>query len=479
MKALNRNTAVVGKYTERMIQFGEGGFLRAFVDWMLARMNAEAGFDCSAVIVQPRAGGHVDRLVAQDCLYHVNLQGLQNGETVDSMELVDSVSRGVNPYADFEAYLALAEQPQMRFVVSNTTEAGIAFDASCRFSDRPASSYPGKLVQLLYHRYEHFGGAPDKGLVIMPCELIFHNADALRDCIHRYIGLWQLGDGFRTWFDTACVMYNTLVDRIVPGYPRDAAEALAERTGFDDAIMVQGEAFHLWVIEAPASFEDEFPARRAGLNVLFVPSEAPYHRRKVALLNGPHTVMSPVGYLCGLDTVRECCEDPDVSAFVRRVMYDELMPTLDLPEEELRRFASDVMERFRNPFIKHSLTGIMLNSFAKYRTRDLPALKSCFASDGKLPDGLVMGLAALVTYYKGGKRGYDVIRPDDAPEILALLTSLWNSADVNGVADGVLGAVSIWGEDLRAIPGLVSMLSDDLAMIADCGMRAAIKNLLK
>ena len=317
MEVLNRNTAQAVRYPEKVIQFGEGNFLRAFVDWIIWNTNQKTDFNAGVVVVQPIKKGMVDVLNSQDGLYHVNLQGIDKGEAVDSIQMIDVVSRGLDPYADFDGYMALAENPDIRFVISNTTEAGIAFDPDCRLEDKPASSYPGKLTQLLYHRYEHFKGDPSKGLIILPCELIFLNGKELKKCIQQYIGLWNLDEDFKTWFEQACGVYCTLVDRIVPGYPKDTIDQIHERIGFKDNLVVKGEIFHLWVIEAPESVAEEFPADKAGLNVLFVPSEAPYHERKVTLLNGPHTVLSPVGYLSGLDTVRECVEDPEIGKYVQ------------------------------------------------------------------------------------------------------------------------------------------------------------------
>ena len=273
-------------------------------------------------------------------------------------------------------------------------------------------------------------------------------------------------------------MYSTLVDRIVPGYPRDTAEQLCERVGYKDNLLDKAEIFHLWVIEAPAEIAKEFPADKAGLHVLFVPSEAPYHERKVTLLNGPHTVLSPVGYLSGLNTVKECCEDPEIGPFVHKVMHEELLPTLNLPREELEKFADDVMERFRNPFVKHFVTSIMLNSFPKFKTRDLPGLKTYLERKGTLPKGIVLGLAAICTYYKGGKRGEDEIVPNDDPKIVSLLQELWDTGDVAKVARGVLADDFIWGEDLNAIPGLTEALTADLALIQKEGMRAAVKSIM-
>ena len=478
MKQLNRTNVQANKYPERIIQFGEGNFLRAFVDWIIYNMNQKAGFNSSVVIVQPLENGMVNMLNEQDGLYHVNLQGLQNGKEVDSIQLIDVVSRGLNPYAQYDEFLKLAENPEMRFVISNTTEAGIAFDPSCKLEDAPAKSYPGKLTQLLFHRFKVFNGAMDKGLIIFPCELIFDNGKVLKKCIDQYIELWNLGEDFKHWFDTACGVYCTLVDRIVPGYPRDTIGQILDRIGLDDKLVVKGEIFHLWVIEAPKTVEKEFPADKAGLNVLFVPSEKPYHDRKVTLLNGPHTVLSPVGYLAGLDTVKECCDDPVIGRFVKKVMFDELLETLDLPRVELTQFADAVLERFRNPFVKHFVTSIMLNSFPKFKTRDLPGLKIFLERKGVLPSGLVLGLAAIVTYYKGGKRGKDEIVLKDDPVIIELLNNLWADGSPIDVAKGVLGAEFIWGEDLNSIPGLTDRLADYIRMIQDKGMIETVKSIL-
>ena len=478
MKALDRQTAQAAKYPTKVIQFGEGNFLRAFVDWIIWNTNKATDFNAGVVVVQPIDRGMVDMLNSQDGLYHVNLQGIDKGQAVDSIEMIDVINGGLNPYTQNEEFMALAENPDIRFVISNTTEAGIAFDPSCKLDDKPASSYPGKLTQLLYHRYEHFNGDMTKGFIILPCELIFLNGKELKKCIYQYIDLWNLGEGFKAWFEQACGVYCTLVDRIVPGYPKDTIDQIHERIGFKDNLVVKGEIFHLWVIEAPESVAAEFPADKAGLNVLFVPSEAPYHERKVTLLNGPHTVLSPVGYLSGLDTVKECVEDPQVGQFVRKVMYGELMETLNLPKEELQAFADSVVERFLNPYVKHFVTSIMLNSFPKYKTRDLPGLKTYLERKGELPKCLVLGLAAIITYYKGGKRGDVEIVPNDDAAIVALLKDLWATGDLRQVAEGVLAAEFIWGENLNEIPGLADLVVADLEIIQNEGMRAAVETVI-
>lgn len=480
MQELNSRTAHKVIRPERVIQFGEGNFLRAFVDWIISQINERTDFNGSVVVVQPIEKGLVDMLNSQDGLYHVNLQGMEKGQTVNSYRLIDVVSRAINPYRDFDDYEKLAELPDVRFVVSNTTEAGIAFDASCRLSDRPASSYPGKLTQLLYHRFRYFNGDPHKGLIIMPCELIFQNGHVLKKTIEQYIDLWNLGDEFRTWFETACRVYATLVDRIVPGFPKKEIDEIQRKLQYQDRMVVQGEAFHLWVIEAPEELEQEFPAGKAGLNVLFVPSEAPYHARKVTLLNGPHTVLAPVAFLSGIDIVRDACQHPVVGAYVRRVMFDELMETLDLPKPELMQFAEDVLERFNNPFVDHQVTSIMLNSFSKFATRDLPGLKVYLQRKGRLPEGIVMGLAAILTYYKGGVRVDGVAySPNDLPEIISFMQELWAAGDIRKLAEQVLAADWIWHENLNEIPQLTDRLVYYLQAIRQDGMLSVVTAQMK
>ncbi len=479
MKPLNKQTAVKAVRPERIIQFGEGNFLRAFVDWIIFNMNEKTDFNSSVVVVQPIERGMIDMLNGQDCLYHVNLQGLDKGEVVNDLTKIDVISRALNPYTDNDAFMALADQPEMRFVISNTTEAGIAFDPTCRLDDAPASSYPGKLTQLLYRRFTTFKGDMTKGLIIFPCELIFLNGHRLKETIYQYIELWQLGEEFKNWFEKACGVYATLVDRIVPGFPRKDIDAIKEKLQYDDNLVVQAEIFHLWVIEAPQEVAAEFPADKAGLNVLFVPSEEPYHERKVTLLNGPHTVLSPVAYLSGLNIVREACQHPVIGRYINKVMFEELLETLNLPKDELVQFGKDVLDRFNNPFVDHQVTSIMLNSFPKYQTRDLPGLKVYLERKGVLPKGLVLGLAAIITYYKGGVRedGAEIV-PNDAQDIMDMLRDLWSSGSTQKVAEGVLAAENIWGENLNNIPGLTDAVKGYLDDIQEKGMLETVKSIL-
>lgn len=488
MKALNKRTAPKAVAPEKIIQFGEGNFLRAFVDWIIWNMNQKTDFNASVVVVQPIERGMADWLNGQDCLYHVNLQGLDEGKPVNSLERIDVISRALNPYSQNAAFMALADQPEIRFVISNTTEAGITFDPSCKLEDAPASSYPGKLTQLLYRRFKTFNGAKDKGLIIMPCELIFLNGHHLKECIYQYIDLWQLPAEFKDWFTNYCYVCATLVDRIVPGFPRNEIKEIQEKISYADNLVVQAEIFHLWVIEKASNMSceelrAEFPAEKAGLHVLIAESEAPYHARKVTLLNGPHTVLSPVTYLSGVNIVRDACNHPVLGKYIEKVQFGELMETLDLPKEELQKFAADVVERFKNPFVDHQVTSIMLNSFPKFETRDLPGLKIYLERKGELPKGLVFGLAAIITYYKGGVREDGApIQPNDAQEIMDLLSQLWATGDTQKVAEGVLASTDvIWKEskqNLNEIPGLTVMVKEFLDLIQEKGMLEAVKTIL-
>lgn len=493
MKVLNKLTAPKSVAPERIIQFGEGNFLRAFVDWILKNMNETTDFNSSVVVLQGTKDDFAMKLLAaQDYLYHVNLQGRLDGEVINSFKRIDVISRGLVPWGQWDAILGLAVQSEIRFVISNTTEAGITFDAECKFTDAPASSYPGKLTQMLFKRYKAFNGAKDKGLIIMPCELIFENGHHLKECINKYIELWKddFGadyEGFKEWFNKYNYVCATLVDRIVPGFPRKEIAQIQEKLNYKDNVVVQGEAFHLWVIERPdnMSIEElraEFPAEKGGLNVIITDSEAPYHERKVTLLNGPHTVLSPVSYLSGVNIVRDACNHPVLGKYIHKVQFDELMQTLNLPMDELKNYGESVLERFNNPYVDHQVTSIMLNSFPKYQTRDLPGLKTYLERKGELPKGLVLGLAAIITYYKGGNRedGAPIV-PQDDQKIMDLLTELWATGDTRKVAEGVLAADElIWKEhgDLNKIPGLTDLVVEYLDSIRDKGMLATVETIL-
>jgi tagaturonate reductase (EC 1.1.1.58) len=469
-------------YPEKVLQFGEGNFLRAFVDWQIDKMNDEADFNGSVVVVQPLENGLVDMLNDQDCLYTLYLQGVQNGQASKTHKVINSISRGINPYRDYNEYLKVAENPDLRFIVSNTTEAGIAFDENDTLNGGCQKSYPGKLTAFLYHRFNAFNGDDSKGFIIIPCELIDRNGEKLKEIVLKYAEVWNLGQDFIDWINNANTFCCSLVDRIVPGYPRDTIDEVREELGYDDNLVDVGEIFHLWVIEGPQSIKDELPIEKAGLNVKVVDDMTPYRTRKVRILNGPHTAMVPVAYLYGLETVGEAVDHEVIGRYVHDVIYDEIIETLDLPHEELVEFADAIIERFQNPYVKHYLMSIALNSLSKYKTRDLPSLTEYLKRKGALPKKLVFSLASLIEFYKG-KRGEEDIQLADDEDILELFKELWGKYDgtkegLNKIVTSVLAYEKNWGSNLNEIPNLADEVSRYLEIIEKVGMKEAIKEVI-
>ena len=408
--------------TERVIQFGEGGFLRGFVDWMLQKVNDNSDFDGSVVVVQPIEQGMCDMLSAQDCVYTHVCRGVEGVDTT----VVDVISRCVKPYEDFAAYLALAEQPEMRFVVSNTTESGIVFSSDDKITDAPPKSFPAKVTLLLKKRYELGLG----GFIFLPCELINRNGDNLKKCILQYADLWNLGDDFKAWVEKENVFTNTLVDRINTGYPRGEDLGL----GYEDNMANTSEFFHLWVIETDFDLDSEMPFSKTDLNVIITPDKLEMYRtRKVRILNGAHTSLVPYAMLSGLDTVKSCLDDETMSTHLKKCVFDEIIPTLDLPKDELLSYANSVVERFSNPYIKHYLSAIALNSVSKFKVRVLPSILEYINRYGKMPETLLFAFAKLIDFYKTDMTN------DDA-DVVEFMKN-------NDVAAS-LANESLWGQDL-------------------------------
>lgn len=480
---LNKNTFKGYKnFKEKVLQFGEGNFLRAFVDWQIDKMNKEADFNGSVVVVQPIEVGLVDKLNEQDGLYTLYLQGMNEGKAVKEHSVINSISRGINPYTQHAEYLKLAENPELRFVFSNTTEAGIVFDENDKLEDKPQRSFPGKLTALLYNRFKFFKGEKAKGLIIIPCELIDRNGDKLKKLILEFAKLWNLEEGFAAWINEANTFCSTLVDRIVPGYPRDTIKEITEELGYEDNLVNVGEHFHLFIIEGPKWIENEFPASKAGLNIKFVDAMAPYRTRKVRILNGSHTSLVPVSYLYGLNTVAESVDHEVIGKFIKDTIYNEIIPTLDLPEEELKYYAEVVLERFMNPFVKHYLMSIALNSMSKFETRDLPSLLEYLKRKGQLPKKLVFSLAALIEFYKG-KRGEEDIKLADDEDILELYKTAWGSCDgteagLRTVVTTVLGYEKNWKMNLNEVQGLTDAVTNYLIKIEKLGIKEALKEVM-
>ncbi|NMF06779.1 tagaturonate reductase [Clostridium beijerinckii] len=469
-------------YPEKVLQFGEGNFLRAFVDWQIDKMNEEAGFNGSVVVVQPQEGGLVNMLNEQDGLFTLYLQGVQGKRAIKTHKIINSISRGINPYTDYNEYLKVAENPELRFIVSNTTEAGIAFDENDKLNEGCQKSFPGKLTAFLLRRFMVFNGDNSKGFIIIPCELIDRNGEKLKEIVLRYAEIWNLGQDFANWINDANTFCCSLVDRIVPGYPRDTIDEVREELGYDDNLVDVGEIFHLWVIEGPQSIKDELPIEKAGLNVKVVDDMTPYRTRKVRILNGPHTAMVPVAYLYGLETVGEAVDHEVIGRYVHDVIYDEIIETLDLPHEELVEFADAIIERFQNPYVKHYLMSIALNSLSKYKTRDLPSLTEYLKRKGALPKKLVFSLASLIEFYKG-KRGDEDIQLTDDEDILELFKKLWEKYDgtkegLNKIVTSVLAYEKNWGSNLNGIPNLTDEVSRYLEIIEKVGMKEAIKEVI-
>jgi tagaturonate reductase len=469
---MNNNNNNNNNNKERILQFGEGNFLRAFADWMIQEINNRTDFNGKVVIIKPR-DGNTDKFDRQQCKYHLLTQGVDNSGIVDNITLIESVNRIINPYSDFDAFMLTADNPDISVVISNTTEAGISFDPSCSLTDKPAVSFPAKLTQWLYRRFSTFNGTKGSGVIILPCELIQNNGPKLYECINRYIALWKLPDNFSKWFNAECAIYSTLVDRIVPGHP---AENIAD---IDDPLLVKAELFYLWVIEADTSIYKTIPFDKAGLNVKCVPSITPYFDRKVTILNAAHTALSPVAMLSGLNIVRNACEDKLVGNYIRHLINDDLIHSLPYDLAEMQSFADDVLFRFINPFIDHDVRSIMLNAVPKFASRDLPVIKRYLNKHNVLPRFVVLGFAALIVYYKGDITfNGEPVLPNDSKEIVARITQFWAENDVTKLVYQLLAMTDVWGENLNNIPGMTEMLISDITDILTNGISATLENVI-
>jgi len=471
---LNRNLIKKDRLPEKVLQFGEGNFLRAFANWCIDTMNHKGLLNAGVVVVQPLPNGLIPILNEQEGLYTLYLNGIKNGEAVSEYQVVSCITRGINPYEAYSEYLKTAENSEMEFVISNTTEAGIAFKGEMPAENETPESFPGKLTAWLHHRFLHFNGDNKKGMTIIPCELINHNGKALKECILQYATLWKLGNGFESWINDACTFCNTLVDRIVPGYPASKAEALCNDLGYQDNLLVEGEQFHLWVIEAPDVVKERFPADNAGLNVIFTNDQAPYRSRKVRILNGAHTTMVPIGLLYGVSTVKEVMDDAFLLKFIKDTVDEEIIPTLSLDKEELSVFAADVLDRFRNPYIKHLLLSISLNSHSKYNTRIFPTVSQYLKQEGTLPKRLVLALAALIQLFRD-KEGTFTNDLKDNNEVLELYKTFSINTSLEQVVTKVFALESIWGNNLNQTEGLKALTIKFLQLIDQKGIKKVIE----
>jgi len=410
---------------EKIIQFGEGNFLRGFVDWIVQILDEETDFDGNVVVVQPIPQGLCDKLEEQNCVYTHLMRGLENGVPTVNKKVMDVISRTVKVYDDYEGYLKLAENPDFRFIVSNTTEAGIAYVEGDRLTDTPPKSFPAKVTALLQKRFALGLG----GFIFLPCELIDGNGSELKRIILKYADDWSLGEDFKNWVENENVFCNTLVDRIVTGYPKGEEIDL----GYEDSMLNTSELFHLWVIEGPKDILDEIPFHKTGLNIIVTDELERYRTRKVRILNGAHTSMIPYALLEGIETVGDCMENEKMYNFVRKCVFEEIIPTLDLPLEELTDYADNVFERFKNPYIKHLCASISLNSVSKFKVRVLPSLLEYIKRTGKNPENLIFSLAKLIEFYKKGT-------PNDDADIMEFMKEK--------SVDEILANKAFWDTDL-------------------------------
>lgn len=477
---------------ERVIQFGEGNFLRAFVDWMFHQLNKNHLFNGRVVLVQPIAEGLAEKINEQDGLYTLLLRGLQDGKAIEQQEIISSVSRCINPYTQWEEYIKCAEQESIEFVVSNTTEAGITFDHNDSLSNQPPVSFPGKLTAYLFHRFKHFNGDPSKGMVIIPCELIDRNGDNLKKVVLQLADAWNLPQDFKEWLIEHNQFLNTLVDRVVTGYPRDEIKEIAAHLGYEDDLVDTGELFHLWVIEGPQELSERLPFAKLGLNVIWTDDMAPYRTRKVRILNGAHTSSVPAAFLYGLETVGEMMDHEVLGKYIRQTIKDEIIPSIDLNKDMLSEFADAVVERFQNPYIKHYLLSILLNSSSKFKARVLPSILQYQQLNGKLPEKLTFSLAALIAVYKDGvidgtslqalrEKGTFIMK-DDMP-VLEFFVETWSECNGSAtatkeVARKVLANTAMWGANLNDVEGLTEKIGDYLYQIGSLGIQATIKKLI-
>ena len=463
MKKLNRTVAnIPANKPLKILQFGGGNFLRGFTDWMIDELNQATDFNGGVVLVKPTEKGDYTKLRQQDGLFHVLTKGIRDGQLVSEIQLIQCVQQIIHPYREWAAFLKTAEIPTLQFIVSNTTEAGIQFNKKDHNEDTPPKEFPAKLTLWLYRRWQHFQGRAESGCIHLPCELIQQNGTQLKACILAYADLWQLNDGFKYWINQHNHFYNTLVDRIVPGFPANNVEEIYREIGYQDELMVVAEPYHIWVIEGGKAVQKALPFEKTNLNVVFTKDLTPYRQLKVRILNGAHTTMVPLGYLAGLETVRAAVEDEKVGAFLKKAVWEEILPTLDFPQAQKEKYAHDVLDRFKNPFIHHQLLRISLNSTAKYKTRVLPSFLTFYEKTGNLPPHLVAALAALICFYSG-KRGQEPIPLKDSEFALSFFERIWKNWEHNHqntaqLVQEVLQETAFWERDLTAIKGLKERL---------------------
>ncbi len=480
MSELKRNTLQLKKHPERIIQFGEGNFLRNFIDWQVDILNEKNGLDAGIVVVRPIDTDFPPLLDTQDGLYTSILRGFdENSELKNEKRIISCVNRELPIYKEYDEFLELAKNPELRFIVSNTTEAGIAFSETDRYHDAPPATFPAKLTRLLHERFTVSEGSAEAGFIIIPCELIDYNGEKLKEFVLKYAQLWDLEEAFVTWLEEANTFCSTLVDRIVTGYPKDEIDSLQKELGYSDTFITTGEYFHLFVIQGPAFVAKELKIEGSGLNIQIVDDLKPYKMRKVGILNGCHTSLVPIAYLCGIELVKHAVEDEKIAQFIEKLLSDEIIPNLGMSVDYLTEYASSVLDRFKNPYINHQLLAISLNSMTKYRTRVLPQFIEYTKKNGSIPPLMSLSLAALITFYRGNLNGKSYPVMDDRP-FLDLYSELWTDEvktfeDARKIAHAILSLDEHWETSLTAIDGLEEKVASDIFSIITKGMHETLE----
>ncbi len=478
MEKLNRkSTGLENRLPIKVVQFGEGNFLRAFVDYAFQRLNNEVDFNAGIAVVQPLKDGMVNMINDQDGLYTLFMNGIKKGEKIQDIQLISNIVKAINPYSDFADYLALAKEPALQFVVSNTTEAGIEFLDTDTPDMQPPAAFPAKLTVLLHERFKHFNGDTSKAVTIIPCELIDYNSETLKKCILQYCDLWNLDAAFVKWVSEDCTYHSTLVDRIVPGYPRAEIEEYNSKLDYQDNLIVAAEPFFLWAIEGGEDLKAKLPFDKTDLNVKIVDDIRPFKMIKVRILNGAHTAMVPVSLLFGNQLVMETVNGGFTGPFVDNVIV-EISETLPMDKNEISAYAEEVMDRFRNPFIKHALADIALNSISKFKVRVLPSLLGYYTTNKKLPTSLTFSLACLIQFYKGTWNN-EALPVKDTPELVEAFKKAWELGNLESVVAAVLANTDFWDEDLNKVEGLSQALVHALNEIEAHGIQQGFVNFSK
>lgn len=476
MQALNKTTVIKEDIPVKILQFGEGNFLRAFVDWMIDKANEAGVMHHGVTVVQPIAQGEAIAEIfrKQDCLYHVYLEGIKDKQPVKEIRLVKSLMNLLNPYSQYEAYEELFLSEALEMIISNTTEAGIRYEQGDDLTALPPKSFPAKMTALLYKRYRKYQGDPAKGLLVICCELIEDNGSTLHEYILRHAADNHLEQGFIDWVNTACHFYDTLVDRIVPGFPRENIDEIKAEIGYNDNLVVKGEYFHVWAIGGDSIIKEKFPLDKAGLNVLFMDDIKPFRAKKVRILNGSHTAMVPVALQLGCETVMDAFHHPVVEKYIRQMVAREVLPCIHEDPEELNAFAAKILERFYNPYLKHYLKDISLNSLSKWETRDFPTVYDNEKKLGRKAKLALFSFASLLVLYSG-KSSAMHFTPNDTPEFVEFIRSSFNQGNLEGWVTAIVTNRNIWKEDFNEIPYFIEEVTKDVRLILEKGMNEALQ----